>query len=118
MKVNCVLTSGLMPTPPIPGCKLPVAVGWRSPILRVAFTLSTARSCGDCNTLVLASLNTSCRVAPGIVVEKSAVERRPRLDKGTKVPLVLLVVGGVVTGLPFASVVGVVGVVVGLVTTW
>src|SRR5260370_31505063 len=89
-----------MPTPPIPGWKLPVAVGWRSPIFSVAFTLSTARSCGDCSTLVLASLNTACRSAPGIVVAKSAEERWPRLDKGTSVPgveeLEGLVGGGVV----------------------
>jgi len=43
--LELVLTNGLMPTPPMPGWKLPLAVGTRSPILSVAFTPSTERTC-------------------------------------------------------------------------
>ena len=71
MKLNCVLTSGLMPTPPMPGWKLPVAVGCRSPILSVALTPSTERNCGACRTLVLVSLSVACSSALGSVTAKS-----------------------------------------------
>src|SRR5437016_1443512 len=83
-----------MPTPtdPRPDPKLPVAVGWRSPIFKLAFNISTARSCGDCSTLVLASANTACSRALGMVVEKSALEMRPRFEKGMALVLELVVV--------------------------
>ena len=88
MKLNCVLTSGLIPTPPMPGWKLPVAVGWRSPIFRVALTPSTERSCGACRTLVLVSASVNWSSALGSVIEKSAVEMWPRFESGIEVPLV------------------------------
>src|SRR5271157_6490279 len=93
---NWVLTSGLMPTPPMPGWKLPLAVGTRSPMLSVAFTPSTERTCGACSTLVRASLSVACSRAPGRVVEKSALARCPRLDSGMEEAelLVLVVVVG------------------------
>src|SRR2546423_15134081 len=90
-----------MPTPtePRPDPKLPVAVGWRSPIFKLAFNISTARSCGDCSTLVLASANTACSKALGMVVEKSAVESRPRFENGMAVgPELVGVVGLVLWG--------------------
>src|ERR1035437_7303762 len=95
---NCVLTNGLMPTPPMPGWKLPLAVGTRSPMLSVAFTPSTERTCGACSTLVRASLRAACNRAPGRVVEKSELARCPRLDSGMEVRVVLVpvVVGMVV----------------------
>jgi hypothetical protein len=43
---NWVFTSGLMPTPPMPGWNDPVATGTRSPIFSVAFWPSSARTCG------------------------------------------------------------------------
>src|SRR5882724_71054 len=111
-----------MPTPPMPGWKLPVAVGCRSPILRVAFTQSMERSCGDCRTLVRASLITAWSSALGTVSDQSAVESRPRLDNGTALlpPVVVVVVGVVVVGVvvvPVGVVVGVVGVVTAFGTT-
>src|SRR5947209_7861744 len=81
-----------MPTPPMPGWKLPLAVGSRSPIFIVALALSTARICGACNTFVFALLIAACNRALGRVVAKSALEMRPRLESGTKDPLVLLLV--------------------------
>src|SRR5437763_1408578 len=83
-----------MPTPtePRPDPKLPVAVGWRSPIFKLAFNISTARSCGDCSTLVLASARTACSRALGMVVEKSAEERWPRFENGMKFEFELVVV--------------------------
>src|SRR5262245_6293355 len=79
-----------MPTPPTPGWKLPVAVGWRSPILRLALMPSTARSWGDWRTLVRASLSTAWRRALGTVMAQSAVESLPRLDNGICGPVVVL----------------------------
>src|SRR5271157_1818257 len=95
---NWVLTSGLIPTPPMPGWKLPLAVGTRSPMLSVAFTPSTERTCGACSTLVRASLSVACNRAPGRVVEKSELARCPRLESGMEeaVVLVPVVVVGVV----------------------
>src|SRR4051794_18776793 len=81
-----------MPTPPMPGWKLPVAVGWRSPIFSVAFTPSTARSCGDCSTFVFASLITACRSAFGTVVAQSDSLSLWRLERGTSGDEVLVVV--------------------------
>src|SRR5215471_15881816 len=71
-----------MPTPPIPGWKLPVAVGTRSPILSWAFTLSTVRTWGACKILVLASLSAAWSSALGSVMEKSELARWPRLESG------------------------------------
>src|ERR1019366_262078 len=97
---NWVLTNGLMPTPPMPGWKLPLAVGTRSPIFSVAFTPSTERTCGACSTLVRASLSVACNRAPGRVVEKSELARCPRLDRGMELPVALeLVVVGVVVAM-------------------
>src|ERR1035441_3536292 len=82
---NWVLTSGLMPTPPM---------------LSVAFTPSTERTCGACRTLVRASLSVACNRAPGRVVEKSELARCPRLDRGMELPVALeLVVVGVVVAM-------------------
>src|SRR5438876_9737287 len=80
----------------MPGWKLPVAVGWRSPILRLALTPCTPRICGDCSTLVRASPSTAWRSAPGMVVDQSALERWPRFEKGMPVLVVVVVVAGVV----------------------
>src|ERR1035441_8169728 len=94
---NCVLTRGLMPTPPMPGWKLPLAVGTRSPMLSVAFTPSTERTCGACSTLVRALLRVACNRAPGRVVEKSELARCARFESGMELPVdVELVVVGVV----------------------
>src|SRR5580658_7906131 len=96
---NWVLTSGLIPTPPTPGWKLPEAVGSRSPIFNVDFTLSTARNSGACSTVVSASLREACSSALGRVVEKSALERWPSTLRGMAlVPVVLAVVPVVVVG--------------------
>src|SRR3981189_1979940 len=100
-----------MPTPPMPGWKLPVAVGWRSPIFRVAFWPSTARSCGDCRTFVRASLITAWSSALGTVRDQSAGESRPRLESGPALLGVGVVVGGVGGGVGVGGVGGVVGVV-------
>src|SRR5215510_9393273 len=67
---NCVFTSGLMPTPPIPGWKDPVATGIRSPILSDAFRPSDARICGFCSNLLLLSEKRKSSVAWGIVTWK------------------------------------------------
>src|ERR1700733_5055802 len=101
---NCVLTSGLMPTPPTPGWKLPDAVGSRSPIFNVDFTLSTARNSGACRTVVSASLREACSSALGRVVEKSALARWPNSESGMDAPGVLLVVPVVVVGVVVAVV--------------
>ena len=85
-----MLTSGL--TLLMVEAKLPLAVGSRSPILRVALTPSTERSCGACRTLVLVSLSAACSSAPGSVVAKSALLRWPRLLRGIRVPVVPLAV--------------------------
>src|ERR1022692_1442190 len=82
MKVNCVFTSGLMPTPPTPGWKLPEAIGSFSPIFNVAFWLSTDRSCGDCRTRVALSLSTACNIPEGRTVEKSCVPTLLRAESG------------------------------------
>jgi len=68
------------------GWKLPLAVGTRSPILSVAFTPSTERTCGACSTFARASLITACNRAPGRVVEKSELARCPRLESGMELP--------------------------------
>src|SRR5687767_14555253 len=86
MNWNCVFTSGLIPTPPMPGWKLPDAVGWRSPIFRLAFTLSTDRSWGACSTRVLVSLRAASSRALGRLIEKSELAMRPRLESGMDVP--------------------------------
>src|ERR1700693_4593267 len=101
---NWVLTSGLMPTPPTPGWKLPEAVGSRSPIFNVDFTLSTARHSGACSTVVLASLMAACSSALGRVVEKSALARWPNSLRGMALPVVLLEVPVVVDGVVVAVV--------------
>src|SRR5215472_10236170 len=67
---NCVLTRGLIPTPPIPGWKDPVATGTRSPIFSEAFCPSEARIWGFWMMRVLASLNRKFAVAPGMVTVK------------------------------------------------
>src|SRR5260221_14286955 len=90
-----------MPTPPIPGWKLPVAVGSRSPIFSVAFTLSTDRICGACSTLVRVSLRVACSRAPGSVIEKSELAIRPRFCRGMAVLAALeVLLGVVVVGVP------------------
>ena len=81
-----------MPTPPMPGWKLPLAVGSRSPMFSDAFTLSRQRSSGACSTVVLASLMAACSSALGSVVEKSALERCPKLESGIAAPVTLLAV--------------------------
>src|SRR5215467_7989104 len=72
---NWVLTSGLMPTPPMPGWNDPVATGTRSPIFNDAFWPSSARICGFWTSLVLLSLNRAVAVACGIVTWKSVAFR-------------------------------------------
>src|SRR5689334_20142446 len=80
---NCVFTSGLIPTPPMPGWNEPVATGTRSPILSDAFWPSTARICGFWMSLVLLSPNRAVAVAAGIVTVKSVAFRLPRRFKFT-----------------------------------
>src|SRR5215470_10080389 len=91
---NCVLTSGLMPTPPIPGWKDPVATGTRSPIFRVAFCPSSARICGFWMILVLLSPIIAEAVMGGIVIVKSVALRLP-----IRFRLMLLVVPVLLLGL-------------------
>src|SRR5439155_24572319 len=96
---NCVLTRGLMPTPPIPGWNEPVATGTRSPIFSEAFCPSTARICGFWMSFVLLSENKAVAVAGLIVTAKSVAFRLPRRFKLIWLePDVLLVF--VVVGIP------------------
>src|SRR5580698_7531338 len=84
---NCVLTSGLTPTVPTPGWKLPVAYGYFSPIFNDTFWPSETRTSGDSCILVRESDITACNVAPGRLVEKSLVPICPSCDSATKVEL-------------------------------
>src|SRR6185437_8606606 len=59
-----------MPTPPMPGWKLPVAVGIFWPICSVAFCPWMARNCGSWISCVLLSLRMALSVALGMVTEK------------------------------------------------
>src|SRR5438876_11254172 len=105
---NCVLTRGLMPTPPMPGWNEPVATGTRSPIFSEAFCPSTARICGFWIIFVALSLNRAVAVAGVIVTVKSVAFRFPRRFK-----LMELVVPEVVDVVPVVVVAPVlVGVVV------
>src|SRR5437899_8586444 len=58
----------------------------------MALTLSMARSCGACNTLLLLSVIIACNRALGSVVEKSDLERCWILERGIALPLVGVVV--------------------------
>src|SRR5882762_10072644 len=76
---NWVLTSGLMPTPPMPGWNEPVATGTRSPILSEAFWPSRARIWGFWMSLVLLSLKRACTEACGMVTWKSVAFKLAKL---------------------------------------
>ena len=96
---NWVLTSGLMPTPPMPGWNEPVATGTRSPIFREAFCPSTARICGCWMTLVSLSVNRKfARRATGCVTRKFSrcqvrqVVQRQRIVVVLVVPVVVVLV--------------------------
>src|SRR6202034_4006056 len=101
---NWVLTSGLMPTPPMPGWNDPVATGTRSPIFSEAFCPSRARICGFWISLVSLLLITADKLAEGIVTWKSVAFRLPKVLRLS--PLVVLEVEVVV--LVVAVVLGVV----------
>src|SRR5271157_2379018 len=68
-----------MPTPPIPGWNEPVATGTRSPIFKVAFWPSSARTCGLWITLVSLSFIKAVAVAGGIVIWKSVAFKLARV---------------------------------------
>jgi hypothetical protein len=74
---NCVFTSGLMPTPPMPGWNEPVATGTRSPIFSEAFWPSTARICGCCTMRLSLSLYSAVAVAELMFTWKSVAFRLP-----------------------------------------
>src|SRR5881396_443160 len=95
---NCVLTRGLIPTPPMPGWNEPVATGTRSPIFRDAFCPSKARICGFWMSFVLVSLSKAVAVAGGIVTWKSVAFKLPIRFRLMVfgVPVLLVVVGVVV----------------------
>src|SRR5215831_12108762 len=84
-----------MPTPPIPGWKDPVAIGMRSPILRVAFWPSTDRSCGFCINFVFVSEKSAVTVAWEMVTWKSVAFRLASEFRLID-PLFVVVVGVVV----------------------
>src|SRR5579871_4229123 len=96
-----------MPTPPMPGWKLPLAVGTFWPILRSALAPSTARTCGVCRMRVVESLIMASSRPLGSVTEYWLVENFSWFS-GTDMPL--LVVVEVVVGV----VIPVVGLVVGV----
>src|SRR6516162_9826907 len=76
---NCVLTSGLIPTPPMPGWNDPVATGTLSPILSDAFWPSRARIWGFWISLVSLAPITADRFAGGIVTWKFSAVRLARV---------------------------------------
>src|SRR3954463_1611222 len=107
---NWVLTSGLIPTPPMPGWNEPVATGTRSPIFSVAFVWLSARTCGFWMILVFESLIRNATEALGILTTKSFDVRLASLFSVICGLLAAGVVVGV-AGVPLALVAGVVVVV-------